>query len=162
MDFDAFYAASFDRVRRAMTLTFRDQRMAEDITQDAFYKALRNWPKVSQLDHPEGWTMLAALNVGRDVTRRRSRYRLKQPMLVDQRDSESDRKSVEDRMLVTELLAQLTDRQREALLLRYVSQLTIAEIAVLMGCAEGTVKSTLHAALANAGEMAKGVLDDVN
>jgi len=42
--------------------------------------------------------------------------------------------------MVTELLDGLGDRQREALLLRYVSQLTIPEIAKVMGCRGGTVK----------------------
>jgi RNA polymerase sigma-70 factor, ECF subfamily len=54
------------------------------------------------------------------------------------------------------LLEGVSERQRQALLLRYISQLTIPEIAVVMGCAEGTVKATLHAALARASQQAKG------
>jgi RNA polymerase sigma factor (sigma-70 family) len=46
-------------------------------------------------------------------------------------------------------LAQLTDRQRAAVVLRYVADLPIAEIAEVMGCATGTVKATLHQALAH-------------
>ncbi len=162
MDFDDFYAASFDRVRRAMALTFRDPQLAEDITQDAFYRALRKWSKISQHEHPEGWTMLVALNAGRDSARRKSRYREKAPMLTDERDSDAGQKAVEDRMLVTDLLAGLSDRQRQVLLLRYVNQLTISEIADLMGCAEGTVKSTLHTAIANASQISNGAFDVTN
>jgi RNA polymerase sigma-70 factor (ECF subfamily) len=162
MDFDDFYTTSFDRVRRAMTLTFRDPQLAEDVTQEAFYRALRKWPKISQHDHPEGWTMLTALNAGRDVARRRNRHQQRAPMLTDNRDSEVGHKSVEDRMLVTDLLARLSDRQREALLLRYISQLTIPEIAHVMGCAEGTVKSTLHSAIANASQIRNGAFHDSN
>ena len=46
-------------------------------------------------------------------------------------------------------LVQLTDRQRAAVVLRYVADLPVADIAEVMGCAIGTVKATLHQALAH-------------
>jgi RNA polymerase sigma factor (sigma-70 family) len=155
MDFDSYYAASYDRVRRAMTLTFRDHELAEEIAQEAFFQTLRKWKKVSQLDHPEGWTMVVALNKGRDLHRRRARQEAKQSLLVLPSLSTSGEARVDDRMRVAELLEGLSDRQREALLLRYITQLTIPEIAEAMGCAEGTVKATLHSAIAKASLIAK-------
>ncbi len=157
MEFDTYYSASYDRVRRAMVLTFRDVALAEEITQEAFFQSLRRWAKVSSLERPEGWTMIVALNIGRDLHRRRVRHEAKQPLLVIQPSSnKSGEEHVEDRMMIESLLQSVSDRQREALLLRYISQLTIPEIAVAMGCAEGTVKATLHAALANASHQVKG------
>jgi RNA polymerase sigma-70 factor, ECF subfamily len=156
MDFDTYYSASYERVRCAMVLTFRDPALAEEITQEAFFQTLRRWPKVSLLDHPEGWTMVVALNKGRDLHRGRVRQDAKKPLLVDDLAGQSSETRVEDRMLVTSLLEGVSERQRQALLLRYISQLTIPEIAVVMGCAEGTVKATLHAALARASQQAKG------
>jgi RNA polymerase sigma-70 factor (ECF subfamily) len=148
MDFDSFYSTSYDRVRRTMVLAFRDPALAEDITQEAFFQALKRWPKVSLLDHPEGWTMVVALNKGRDLRRRRARHDAKQALLIYQSDTQSGESHVEERMMVSTLLEGVTGRQRQALLLRYIAQLTIPEIAVVMGCAEGTVKATLHSALA--------------
>jgi RNA polymerase sigma-70 factor, ECF subfamily len=158
MEFDTYYSASYDRVRRAMALTFRDMALAEEIAQEAFFQTLRRWPKVSLLQHPEGWTMIVALNIGRDLHRRRVRRDAKQPLLVVQQQSskKSGEEHVEDRLMIESLLEGVSDRQREALLLRYISQFTIPEIAVAMRCAEGTVKATLHAALANASLKAKG------
>jgi RNA polymerase sigma-70 factor (ECF subfamily) len=156
MDFDAFYAASYERVRRAMVLTFRDPGLAEEIAQEAFYQALRKWSKVSSLDHPEGWTMVVALNKGRDLHRRRVRREAREPLLVPPSALHSGEARVDDQMMIATLLEGVSDRQREALLLRYVSQLTIPEIAVVMGCAEGTVKATLHAALVKASHLTKG------
>jgi RNA polymerase sigma factor (sigma-70 family) len=155
MDFDSFYSTSYDRVRRAMTLAFRDPALAEEITQEAFFQTLKRWPKVSALDHPEGWTMVVALNKGRDLHRRRARHDAKQALLFHRPDAQSGERHVEDRMMVSTLLEGISDRQRQALLLRYITQLTIPEIAVVMGCAEGTVKATLHAALANASLQSK-------
>jgi RNA polymerase sigma factor (sigma-70 family) len=155
VDFDSFYSTSYDRVRRAMTLAFRDPALAEEITQEAFFQTLKRWPKVSELDHPEGWTMVVALNKGRDLHRRRVRHDAKQALLVRQPDAQSSERHVEDRMMVSTLLEGISDRQRQALLLRYITQLTIPEIAVVMGCAEGTVKATLHSALAKASLQSK-------
>jgi RNA polymerase sigma factor (sigma-70 family) len=162
MDFDTYYAASYDRVRRAMTLTFRDPELAEEIAQEAFFQTLRRWKKVSLLDHPEGWTMVVALNKGRDLHRRRVRQEAKQLLLVRPSANSSGEAQVDARLRVTELLEGLSDRQREALLLRYITQLTIPEIAKAMGCAEGTVKATLHAALAKASLHAKDTIDVID
>ena len=76
MDFDSFYSENFDRIHRAMTLRFRDPSFAEEITQEAFYRALRRWSKVATLDHPEAWTLVAALNRGRDLAPPPDRSRL--------------------------------------------------------------------------------------
>jgi RNA polymerase sigma factor (sigma-70 family) len=162
MDFDTYYSASYGRVRRSMALTFRDPALAEEIAQEAFFQTWRRWPKVSLLDHPEGWTMIVALNKGRDLHRRRVRQVAKQPLLTQQSSSRSGEARVEDRMMIATLLEGVSDRQREALLLRYITQLTIPEIAVVMGCAEGTVKATLHTALATASHLAKGAAHDTD
>jgi RNA polymerase sigma factor (sigma-70 family) len=156
MEFDTYYAASYERVRRAMVLAFRDPALAEEIAQEAFFQTLRKWLKVSLLDHPEGWTMIAALNKGRDIYRRRVRQEARQSLVIDRSTRYSGEDRVEDRMMIASLLEGVSERQREALLLRYISQLTIPEIAVVMRCAEGTVKATLHAALANASQISKG------
>ncbi len=155
MDFDTYYSASYERVRRAMALAFRDPALAEEITQEAFFQTLRRWPKISLLDRPEGWTMIVALNKGRDLHRRQVRQEAKQPLLVQRPTNQSGENRVDDQMMVATLLERVSNRQREALLLRYITQLTIPEIAVVMGCAEGTVKATLHAALAIASHLAK-------
>ena len=156
MDFDTYYSASYERVRRAMALTFRDPTLAEEIAQEAFFQTLRKWSKVSLLDHPEGWTMIVALNKGRDIYRRRVRQEARQSLVVQRSTRYSGEDRVEDQMMVATLLEGVSDRQREALLLRYITQLTIPEIAAVMSCAEGTVKATLHAALANPSHLSKG------
>src|SRR5580698_10485173 len=156
MEFDTYFAASYERVRRAMVLAFRDPALAEEIAQEAFFQTLRKWSKVSLLDHPEGWTMIVALNKGRDIYRRRVRHEARQSLVIERSTRYSGEDRVEDRMMIASLLEGVSERQREALLLRYISQLTIPEIAVVMRCAEGTVKATLHAALANASQISKG------
>jgi RNA polymerase sigma-70 factor (ECF subfamily) len=150
MEFDGFFRDNYAHVHRAMCLSFTDPTFAEEITQEAFYRALRSWPKVSKLDHPEAWTMVVALNRGRDIVRRRRRDDEKAPFLSRgnvQGPTESD---VHDRMEIVDLLARVSERQRKVLVLRYITQLSVSEIAKVLHCAEGTVKSTLHTAIARA------------
>lgn len=89
MDFDTFYSASYDRVRRSMMLTFRDQSLAEEITQEAFVQSLKRWSNVSLLNHPDGWTMVVALNKGRDLHRRRVRRDAKRSLLASRPEANS-------------------------------------------------------------------------
>ena len=106
--------------------------------------------------------MIVALNKGRDIYRRRVRQEARQSLVVQRSTRYSGEDRVDDRMMVATLLEGVSDRQREALLLRYITQLTIPEIAKAMGCAEGTVKATLHAALAKASLHAKDTINVID
>jgi RNA polymerase sigma-70 factor (ECF subfamily) len=152
MEFDEFYRRHYERIRRAMALSFRDPAVGEEITQEAFYRALRRWPKVSKLDHPDAWTMLVALNCGRDASRRRRRLEDKAPLVARDGTEGGGEAGVDDRLTIIGLLALVTDRQREILILRYICQLSVPEIAKLLNRADGTVKATLHAALRSAAQ----------
>jgi RNA polymerase sigma-70 factor (ECF subfamily) len=55
-DLDAFYEANFDRISRKLAVVFRgDVSYAEDITQEAFVIAYRNWPRISTMANPYGY-----------------------------------------------------------------------------------------------------------
>jgi RNA polymerase sigma-70 factor (ECF subfamily) len=51
------------------------------------------------------------------------------------------------RVSVRDAIATLAPRQRQAVVLRYLADLPVRDVAEAMGCAEGTVKATLHQAL---------------
>jgi RNA polymerase sigma factor (sigma-70 family) len=156
MEFDDFYRDNYRHVHRAMTLTFQDPVVADEITQEAFYRALRRWPKVSKLGRPDAWTMVVALNCGRDASRRAQHHRSKAPLLLEGETSRAPETDIDDRMAIVALLSSVSDRQREVLVLRYIAQMTVPEMAKALKCAQGTVKSTLHAALENAFRATKG------
>jgi RNA polymerase sigma factor (sigma-70 family) len=87
---------------------------------------------------------VVALNAARRSFRD-SRREAELPLDLPPDASESD--LVVGAVAVRELLGSLPPRQRAAVVLRYLADLTIAETAAAMGCAEGTVKSAVHAAL---------------
>ena len=61
-DFTQWYAASFARVRRAVTLAVGDAGLAEEATAEAFARALVHWRSVSRMSHPEAWVYRVASN----------------------------------------------------------------------------------------------------
>ena len=151
--FDAFYLLHFDRLRRVLAVTLADSGLAEEATQEAFYRAYCRWRRVGRMEEPAGWLYRVALNYSRDVLRRetRDRDRLR---VVEPAGAPDD--AVIRRLEVVQRLQGLPERQRQAVALRYLADLSLAGVAVAMQCAEGTVKATLHQALAHLGVDAAG------
>ncbi len=143
-EFDEFYESHFDRVARALTLAGGDRDLAHDAAQEAFARALRHWRKVREMDRPDGWVYIVAMNQLRDHWRRTERRRGRAPQPEFVADNTS---GVATRVSVRDAIAILPPRQREAVVLRYLADLPVADIADAMGCAIGTVKATLHQAM---------------
>ena len=148
VDVEEFVAANFDAVRRALTVALNDPLRAEDLAQEAFAKAWRRWPQVSMMERPVAWVYVVAMNGMRREFRRAVRREAAVP------DNAAPSQPDHAHTVVTSVtlhtaLAELAPRQRTAVVLRYLADLTVPEVAKAMGCAEGTVKSTLHSALAH-------------
>jgi RNA polymerase sigma factor (sigma-70 family) len=141
--FEAFFREHYDDVRRSLALALGNPLMAEELAQDAFTRALADWRRVSQMDRPAGWVYIVALR----ASRRRSKHRFAPQ--VESVDNAAD--DVARRVSIDEALSRLPERQRVALVLRYLADLPLSDVADAMGCAIGTVKSTLNTALARLG-----------
>lgn len=139
--FEAFYDEHHDAVRRSLSAAFRDPLLAEDAAQEAFTRAYVHWRKVSRMDRPDGWVYVVAVRV---AARRSPRLGV-----GDVRMSEVDiAEGVVTQETLRTAIARLPQRQRLAIALRYLADLPVDDVAAAMGCAAGTVKSTLHSALA--------------
>ncbi len=138
--FEAFYAEHFESVFRGLAVAFRDPLLAEEAAQEAFARAYTRWERVSAMDRPAGWAYVVAVH----FARRRRRDLLGDPTRgAHSRDVAED---VVDRVTMQAAIDELPPRQRVALVLRHYADLPLDEIARAMGCAVGTVKSTLNAA----------------
>lgn len=140
IEFEAFFADRYDEVRRALTVAFGDARLAEECAQEAFVRAFVRWKRIRHMESPAGWVYVVATN----VARRRRPW----PPDVERSPVADLADDVVDRASLATGIQQLPDRQRVAVVLRYLVDLPVADVATAMGCAQGTVKSTLHAALA--------------
>jgi RNA polymerase sigma-70 factor (sigma-E family) len=141
--FDEFFADNYDEVVRSLALAIGDRQRAEDAAQEAFAKAYRRWPAVAQMERPVGWVLVVATNqVRRWITRNDRRF---QPVPAEEVDDHADGVSTETAL--REALEGLPPRQRATVVLRYLCDLSTADVADALGCSQGTVKSALHSAL---------------
>lgn len=134
---------------RVALLIVGDRATAEDVVQDAF-AALHH-----RLDRLAGRAALlpyirrSVVNGCRSVLRRRAVARRHVPHESPLWSAEAAVLLGEDRRRVFLALRELPRRQREALVLRFYLDLSVAEIAEVMGISRGTVKSTTSRALAS-------------
>lgn len=137
--FDAFYASRWNATARLAFMVVGASGAAEEVTQDAFVRVHGRW---DSLDSPDAFLRTVTMNLCRSHLRRRK---------VEQRHSPDARQvSVAPPELDETWLAvlRLPFRQRAVLALRYYADLPEEEIALLLGCRIGTVKSARHRALA--------------
>lgn len=111
----------------------------DDIVQDTLARA---WSKRSQYDANRGAPSAWLLAITADQARKAAR-RLRSAGELDDHDVPVSRPDLDARMDVEHALTSLSARQRLAVDCYYFADLSIADTAAVMGCSEGTVKSTL-------------------
>jgi RNA polymerase sigma-70 factor (sigma-E family) len=140
--FQDFVVTRSDRLLRTAYLLTRDWATAEDLLQESLAKAWFAWPGV---DEPEAYVRRILVTTYTSWWRRRWRRELPSDDLPDTptRDTVSD-----ERDALWRAIGRLPARQRAVVVLRFYEDLPVTEVARLLGCAPGTVKSQSAKALA--------------
>lgn len=138
-----FYADSKDAVYRAVLLSRRDPRRAEDAVQEAFARAYAAWDRVRSHPNPVGWVARVALNESASVARRLRRESLDPP----EPPAPAAERPLEAGPM--RLVWALPRRQRQVVALRILLELSTEETARVLGIASGTVTAHLHRALSS-------------
>jgi RNA polymerase sigma-70 factor (ECF subfamily) len=138
--FEAFYVGTYRRVVAELYTLVGTVHEAEDLAQEAFARASVRWRRVCEYDRPDAWVRRVALNLAFGSLRRarraaRALARLEQPRPVEPPSLEG--------LALGQALARLRLRDREVLVLRYLADLEVGEIAGVLGLPAGTVKSRL-------------------
>jgi len=135
-DFDELYRASRDRLAIQLTAVSGDRGEAMDHVQEAFVRAWLKWDRVGRYDDPEAWVRRVALHLAVSRWRRLRRVVLRPdvPRPVTGDDAMGS---------LLAALAELAPRERQAMTLKYLTGLSVEEIAVELGAPSGTVKSWL-------------------
>ncbi|MEP6893337.1 MAG: RNA polymerase sigma factor [Gaiellaceae bacterium] len=137
-DFSEFYEREHPiQVRRAFVLV-RSNEAANDLVHDAMIEVFTRW---RELDHPGGYLNRAVLNRCRDFGRRSQTRRRLLTRLVDGDSQPGPQEPLGD------LFDRLPFKQRAAVVLRYYSGLSIAEIAETLDCPQGSVGPWIDRAL---------------
>ena len=151
----ALYQASALGLIRLAYVMLGDRPSAEDVVQDAFCGLYRHWTRLQDADSATYYVRASVLNGCRSVLRRRAvrcRGLTNPPAAVS---AEAVLLRAEEREEVIRAVGRLPHRQREAIVLRYYSDLSDEEIARVMGIRQSTVRSTAHRALEALGRAMK-------
>jgi len=150
VSFEEFVQGSSPRLfRTALLLTGQDRAAAEDLLQVALERAYRHWARICRSEEPERYVRRILANASHDRWRRASRRPERVIPGVDVAAVADDHAgAVADRDFLMRALAALPKRQRTVLVLRYYSDLSELEIADVLGCSVGTVKSQVSRGLA--------------
>jgi len=142
--FDAFVRTRMPELLRFAHMLTGNPDAAADLVQDALERALDAWPRIRNHEDPEGYVRRIMVNRNVSIWRRRRREYLVEGV-PDQAHHD------DPPMLDPELraaLAALPPRQRTVLVLRYGEDLSERQVAEMLGCSVGTVKSQAFKALA--------------
>ena len=119
-------------------------RDVEDLYQETWLRVVQHAARFDRSRRFSTWLFQIAVNLCRDWHRRPP----PDPIHAPDGTAPEGLQAVEMRADATRLLATLPEPQREVILLRYYHDLTEDEVAQILDCPKGTVKSRLHNALA--------------
>ncbi|MEU0075120.1 SigE family RNA polymerase sigma factor [Streptomyces sp. NPDC006332] len=134
-------------LKTAVLLCGGDRHAGEDLLQSALAKAAGKWQRI---DEPEAY--VRRILYRQQVSRWRLKWRGREVTVAQPPEAGAgtvDAAAAADlRVVMRDALSRLTARQRTVLVLRYFEDLPEAEVARLLGCSVGTVRSTTHRSLA--------------
>lgn len=143
--FDDFVRARSTALLRMAYLLTGDRHAAEDLLQDVLEQIYQRWPRIHTA--PEAYARRALVN--RSTNRWRWRARRPEAALGHHDVAQGDRtEDIAVRDTVVMALRELPAQQRAVVVLRFLEDLPVAEVAEALGCSEGTVKSHTSRGLA--------------
>ena len=143
--FDEFYLRNYKRLVAELYGVVGNLQEAEDVVQEAFARASTRWDRVGGYDLPEAWVRRVALNLASNSLRRARRALALYARIGPAPPVPPP--SVEG-LALGQALGRLRHRHREVLVLHYLAELSVEEIAQALGIPAGTVKGRLSRARA--------------
>jgi RNA polymerase sigma factor (sigma-70 family) len=137
--FEAFFIATFPKARSLGTRLLGGA-LGEDLAIEALARAYARWRAVSTLESPESWVMRVVTNSAIDEIRKKKAYL---PAVIP--PDASTNLALRDNLV--EALRTLTLRQQAVVVLRYIVDLSEAEVGHILGMSTGSVKTHLHRAM---------------
>ena len=162
VDVDAFerwYVGVHPKLISALTVLAGDATLAAEAVDEAVARAFERWDRVGRMASPDGWTYRTALHV---LWRRQGRLRREHLLHLRRAGPSTEVAPGTDWSLeVWDAVRRLPSRQRTAVALRYVGDLSVDDVAEAMRIAPGTVKATLHAARRRLADALTAPLEEV-
>jgi RNA polymerase sigma-70 factor, ECF subfamily len=156
--FESFMQGHCARLVQTLTMVSLDREVAADAAQEAFIQLYLRWNRLGEYRDPVAWLYRVGINRCRDYRRFLSRT----ARVVERLGSQGDPDTAGDDLVdwdpdpdFASIFRSLPKRQRIAATLYYLNDLSVGEIARIMGISEGAVNSHLH----RAREALKGLVE---
>jgi RNA polymerase sigma-70 factor (sigma-E family) len=150
-DFEEAFAELYPRAFGLALRMIGNRAVAEDLASETMARAYARWDRLDPERRP-GWVLKVTSNQAIDLMRRRGHTLT--PDVIDLEDGTALR------VALAAALAKLPRRQREAIALRYLSDLSEAETAAALGISAGSVKTHTHRGLASLRQTFGGSFDE--
>lgn len=135
-ELEGFFTGHYSQVLRVVTLVTGSRSAAEDAVHEALARA---WEHRGPIDHLDRWVLTVALNLARNRWRK-----LRREVLGRTVDRPSPERPSGVSVDLERALRALPNRQREVLVLHYLLDLSVAQVADLLRLSPGGVKNALH------------------
>jgi len=160
--FGQFYDLYAERIHRFIYFKVSSREEAEDLTAETFLKIWEHIFGNKKIDHLNAFTYQVARNLVIDWYRKRAQAKVvtaPEEELVnipDTRQSVDEKLSIDlDVAAMEKYLRQLKDEYQEVIILRYIDELSVGEIAKILGKSSGAVRVLSHRALTAIKELIK-------
>jgi RNA polymerase sigma factor (sigma-70 family) len=144
LSFDDFYRSEHRHVLGLAFVLTGNQWVAEDTAQDAFTAAFRQWRSIVAYDSPGAWVRRVTCNRAASVLRRRVREAKALMRLAGRTQTHIELDEGDEAFW--QAVRRLPARQAQAVALYYLEDYSVREIAEVLDCSEGTVKTHLSRA----------------
>ena len=146
--FDAFVRESSPTLARLAFLLTGDRQLGEDLLQTALAKVLPHWHRVVAHGDPAPYVRTVMVRTAIGWRRRRWNGETPANELPEPGDASDFAGALDNRERLRAALTTLPARQRAVVVLRFYEDRSEADVAQLLGCSRGTVKSQSAKALA--------------
>jgi RNA polymerase sigma-70 factor (ECF subfamily) len=140
--FDRFYRDNYPNVVGLVYSLTGSRHGAEDLAQEAFLRAYRRWDHVGGYDRPHSWVRVVAMNLARSRLRRLGAEARALRRFVGMDVTAFPEMEPSDERFWAEV-RRLPPRQRQVVVLHYVDDAAVADIARTIGISESGVKNSL-------------------
>ncbi|GGN88210.1 RNA polymerase sigma-E factor [Streptomyces albiflavescens] len=147
LEFEEYVRARHDALLRSARRLVADPLDAQDLLQTALLRTYRRWGSLTDKRLADAYLRRVMINTRTEWWRARKLEELPIEHMPDASIGDSTEQHA-DRALLMDIIKTLTPQQRSVVVLRHWEHMSTEETAAALGMAAGTVKSTLHRALA--------------
>ncbi|MEU4238153.1 SigE family RNA polymerase sigma factor [Actinoplanes sp. NPDC026619] len=135
----AYVHGRIPALRRVAYLLSGNEHQADDLVQETITKLYARWPRISAVENVDAYVHTMMVRAFLDE-KRRGWWRVRLWGAAPDRAASAPA-AAEDRTVLRAALAKVPPRQQAVLVLRFLCDQPVSEVAEILGCSEGTVKS---------------------